>query len=731
MPKRPPNPMRPEVAALWHPTKNGAVLSSDYSGGSGFKAWWQCSLGHDFAAAIRDVSGGSGCPYCAGNKAWAGYNDLATLQPEIARQWHPTKNLPLSPTDVTVGSKTKVWWTGECSHEFIASVGNRTVSGRGCPYCAGQKILIGFNDLFTTHPDVAAQWHPTKNEGLTPYNVTAGLKRKVWWIGKCGHEFDCAIAEKTRGAGREKGSGCCPYCSGKRVLAGFNDLASNFPDIAAEWSHINTLRADEISHKSVVKAEWVCHKGHTYVASVRARTQEGSGCRYCAGYLVLPGHNDLTITHPHIAAEWHPTKNGELNPKNFSQSNDTKIWWQCPDIASHAYLSPINSRTDVRGAYGCNICNNRVIQAGSNDLFTLYPELKLEWNFDKNTTVNPEKIGRSYKHKVWWKCVKGHEWFASPCVRITSTRITKCPHCHAKTFSSSAEKDISEILKKLGEKVVVNRRSILKGLELDIYLPERKLAIEYNGLYWHTTAKNGKYLSYHYDKWLACKNAGIELIQIWEDDWLERREIVLRNLFQKIGATKLVPEKLPKIGITVLPDVKAEQTTVGLLRVKEAREFFDSNHIQGFSSGSYYIGLYDESGILCAAIALKKDKTNSFHIVRYATNRNVADGFAKLLTYTVKQYDPAKFVIVSDNCMADDSLYKEAGFNTDKEMSPDFMYRIGRKRKPKSEYTISKFKSNPALKWEPDTTARGLADLNNLERIYDAGKIRWVKDLSN
>lgn len=275
------NPLKPEFAIFWHPTLNGDETPDKYSNSSGFKPWWQCALKHDFKAAIRDFTNGHGCPYCAGNKAWAGYNDLATLRPEMAAQWHPGLN-DILPTQVTVASKTKVWWTGECGHDFFASVGARTVSGTACPYCAGQKILIGFNDLATTHPDIVKQWHPTKNIEYTPQSITAGTNKKVWWIGECGHEFFVGVAERIR-VGASKG---CLYCAGKKILAGFNDLASNFPDIAKELSPSNKLKADEVSAKSTVKYLWVCSNGHEYMKAVRDRTRNNARCNHCSSKVV-------------------------------------------------------------------------------------------------------------------------------------------------------------------------------------------------------------------------------------------------------------------------------------------------------------------------------------------------------------------------------------------------------------------------------------------------------------
>ena len=112
--------------------------------------------------------------------AWPGETDFATLWPELAAQWHPTRNGALTPSEVLPGSHRKVWWRCEKGHEWQAEVKTR-VNGCGCPVCANRKLAEGENDLATLRPELAAQWHPTRNGSLTPEGHTAGTRRQVWW----------------------------------------------------------------------------------------------------------------------------------------------------------------------------------------------------------------------------------------------------------------------------------------------------------------------------------------------------------------------------------------------------------------------------------------------------------------------------------------------------------------------------------------------------------------------
>ena len=153
---------------------------------------------------------GAGCPICANDVVQAGYNDLATLFPAVAAEWHPTKNGNLTPSQVVSGSHQTVWWRCSLGHEWRAEIVDRTRGTNGCPYCGNKKVLAGFNDLASIEPEIAAEWHPTLNGALTPEMVTAGSNRKVWWLCPDGHVWRTAISNRTNA---KKRTGC-PVCAG-------------------------------------------------------------------------------------------------------------------------------------------------------------------------------------------------------------------------------------------------------------------------------------------------------------------------------------------------------------------------------------------------------------------------------------------------------------------------------------------------------------------------------------
>ena len=136
-------------------------------------------------------------------------NSVGVKFPEIAKEWHPTKNGNLTTENVEYGSGKKAWWICDKGHEYEMIVKNRTSHGQGCPICSNRRVLTGFNDLASQYPELAKEWNYEKNGDLTPLDVFFGSGKKVWWVCKdCGHEWESTIVNRTRGRG-------CPECAKK------------------------------------------------------------------------------------------------------------------------------------------------------------------------------------------------------------------------------------------------------------------------------------------------------------------------------------------------------------------------------------------------------------------------------------------------------------------------------------------------------------------------------------
>lgn len=340
-----------DLLEQWDTARNLPMTPDHISYGSKQKVWWRCKNGHRWQAMVYTRTSGTGCPVCTGRVAQAGENDLATLHPDLALQWHPTKNGSLTPKQVVSGSHRMVWWICDKGHEWRAQIKSR-VSGCGCPVCANRQIQPSENDLASQLPALAAQWHPTKNGHLTPDQIPPGTVRKVWWICEQGHEWQASVASRASGCG-------CPVCAGRQVVIGENDLASQFPAIAAQWhpTKNGALTPQQITPSSNRKVWWRCGKGHDYSATIATRTMRNSGCPYCSGKKVLRGFNDLATLRPDLAKQWHPTLNGNLTPEMVTVGAHRKIWWICP--VGHVWKAAVYSRTGPQSC-GCPICAGKV-----------------------------------------------------------------------------------------------------------------------------------------------------------------------------------------------------------------------------------------------------------------------------------------------------------------------------------------------------------------------------------
>ncbi len=450
-----------------HPDLAAEAVGLDASAvtaGSNTVAKWRCSSGHIWETAIKNRTRGSGCPYCAGKAVLVGFNDLATTHPDLAEQangWDPKTlsagsnkvrewtcrfghswstpiaeralrpgNCPVcsgkvvligfndlatthpelaaqadgwDPTTVTAGSGKRLLWKCPEGHEWVASVGHRS-SGTGCPACSGNSVLKGFNDLATTHPEIA-----TQADGWDPTTVIAGSSRREKWKCAVGHLWEIPVSSRTgpRSAG-------CPFCANKAVLPGFNDLATTHPEIATQADGWDPTTVTAGSHH---KRGWICEQGHRWTAQVGQRSRLESGCPYCSGMRPIVGFNDLATVRPELAAQadgWDPT--------TVTASSNHKRGWICEQ--GHRWTAVVASRNSGRS---CPFCANKAVLPGFNDLATVRPELAAQADGWDPTTVTAGSGA-----KKLWKCHLGHTWSASPHNRGSEGVDLGCPYCAGK-----------------------------------------------------------------------------------------------------------------------------------------------------------------------------------------------------------------------------------------------------------------------------------------------------------
>ncbi|MGA2915293.1 MAG: zinc-ribbon domain-containing protein [Sedimentisphaerales bacterium] len=331
----------PHLAKEWHPTKNENLTPKDVTSGSNKKVWWKCSKGHEWQAVVSNRSRGSGCPFCVG-KAVCDDNCLHTINSELTKEWHPTKNGSLTPRDVTANSHREVWWQCSKGHEWQDTVNHRS-NGNICPYCSKRKrrIVHKKDCLQTINLPLSQEWHPTKNGNLTPMDVKAKSGKRVWWQCGEGHEWQAVVGDRSSGKG-------CPYCSSLQMLN---------PALAKEWhpTKNENLTPKDVTVSSNKKVWWQCSRGHEWQAVVGDRSS-GKGCPYCSGRAVCDD-NSLQTLNPTLAKEWHHKKNGSLTSKDVTTGSGRKVWWQCS--RGHEWKTSVNNRSN---GTGCPYCKSQTSQ---------------------------------------------------------------------------------------------------------------------------------------------------------------------------------------------------------------------------------------------------------------------------------------------------------------------------------------------------------------------------------
>ena len=474
----------------WHPTKNGYLTPNDFTYGSRTKVWWLCSKGHSHESVIssRTRKKPTGCPFCSGRKV-SEENNLQKLFPEIAKEWHPTKNGDLTPNDFTHATRKKVWWQCSEGHSFETEVRNRTRRKMVCPHCP-KNYASATNNLLLLFPEIAKEWHPTKNGKLTPSDVAPNTQNIAWWLCPKGHTYDAKVNNRTRYKKKSK----CPYCLGRRVGED-NNLLVLFPEVAKEWHPTKNgeLTPEQFVPGSKTKVWWLCPKNHSYKTAIQRKTQKNNptGCPHCSNQSSVPEirilselkwffdevkHRykldgleiDVFLPNFNIGIEydgkhWHKDLvDIDLEKNQFLLSHDIhlvrvrqhplKPLTENDVIVGHSFVKKdideilkrivpfvdnnIKEKINTYLAQSSFVNDDLFKKYRSyfpspfpeNSLLETHPELSEEWDYKKNYPLRPENFSYGSHHKAWWLCPIGHS-NKSVIQSRTEKRARGCPFC--------------------------------------------------------------------------------------------------------------------------------------------------------------------------------------------------------------------------------------------------------------------------------------------------------------
>ncbi len=306
-----------------------------------------------------------------------------------------------------------------------------------------------------------------------------------------------------------------------------------------------------------------------------------------------------------------------------------------------------------------------------------------------------------------WTCAKCGKEFLD---HLDNGRIPRCYHCYPIPKSSKYETEIYDFCKQFFNKVYTNVRYILKDREIDIYIPEIKLAIEFNGLYWHSE-RQGKSSDYHESKYLRLQELGIDLISIFEDEWIEKQRII----------KSIILSKMKKISKKIF----ARKCDVKVIENNEAYRFYIDNHLQGSIKGKHYGLVYNNDVVSLLTVGKPRfSKKHEWEIYRFCSkiDISVVGGLSKLFSEFIKDKNPKSIVTYSDLRFGNGNGYKIIGFNFVGKTNPNYFYLDSRYLNRKSRLFFQKHKLNDILPiFDPNLTEWENMQLNNYDRIWDCG----------
>ena len=284
--------------------------------------------------------------------------------------------------------------------------------------------------------------------------------------------------------------------------------------------------------------------------------------------------------------------------------------------------------------------------------------------------------------------------------------------------TSYSEKELVDFVKSIySDEIMENTKRIIPPKELDIYIPKMKIAIEYDGLHWHD--ENHVDRNYHLTKTNMCNEKGIDLIHVFEDDWLERKEIVKSMIASRLGVYK---EK-----------IFARKCQIKEIEKDQAKIFFDENHLQGFAYGDLYLGLmFNDELIQCICINKKGWHDGNVELTRMATKLNiqVIGGFSKLMKHISDYIGYKSITSYVYKAWFNGKGYIESGFKIVKENNPSYSYVVNGRRVHKSHFRKDKIKKmfeRGELKfYDSDKTEHENMIENKIYRIYDCGTMKVI-----
>jgi len=482
----------PKILKEWNKNKNFPIQPSEIHFGSGKKVWWICPKGHEYFMSVdKRTKRNQGCPYCSGHKVNE-ENCVANLYPHLVKEWDFDKNKEKTLHDFTKGSSYKAWWICPNGHSYDMPISNR-VHGSKCPVCNGQRTTID-NCLATMDPKLSIEWNSIKNGNLTPYDVTPGSHKKVWWRCKNGHEWETSVYTRAK-------THCgCPICdSEKRTSFPEQAILFYLRKITTALSRykIGGFEADIFCPEINLAIEY---DGEYFHKGVKAKIREDNKNKY---------FYESKVTLIRIK---------ETKEKEIFNISQTEYGFLINISYSQDYLfvEPIltfivkfiNEKFgfDYKISFQIEEDKNLIIEQyaidkDENSFLKRKPLGAKKWDYKKNGNIKLSLLPMTSKKKYWWKCPTcGYEWYGSLDGIVDSLTCNKCARQVRSDYSVAPETKMDKVCFK-----ILNKNLLTENPQLAAEWHPTK-----NGFLRpeNVTAKSGKRV------WWKCSKCGYEWIQI-------------------------------------------------------------------------------------------------------------------------------------------------------------------------------------------------------------------------
>lgn len=685
---------------------------------------FKCKHGHVFKRSIQKYINDSSCPDCKKDSI-AKISDNESM----ISTWDYDRNGNLNPYEIPMKSNKKYWWRCEqCLSSYEMSASNRA-RGEKCPKCKSKRLsasiiaTVASKTPLSDKPEVSKYWDYDKNTD-TPDDISYTSPSKRWFLCEnMKHSSLKSVRNEVKQVNNSNSKPCmqCKHDNHETM----DYMPSEILTMIADKDITGKLLSLPMNYSK--KIEFKCNQCHQYFESradslLSLFSETGKYCPICGFRKLVPGVNDFATTQPELTKEL-VNKN---EAKSFMQNDKNQRKWICVNNSSHIYSTTAAQRMN---GVNCKICTAKKRGADRRKHYSAInpvPTWIIEYAIDEKNRKLASSLTASDSHnKVTIKYPEcGH-------VRTTNVAVMRnypdCPKCNSGQATSKAQEELYDYVRSIlpeseASMVSYDDRTAISPKELDIYIPTRNIAIEYNGIYWHSCIPGSddelEYKYKHYDKYMQCRQNGIQLLQFFDDDYMNHPEIIRNIIKSKLGLYDSTPSNT----------IYARKTTCSHIDYHDSTLFLDRNHIQGGSHGTVYLALKTDDGSTVAVMVITSiTKDNGLLINRYATNCNVPGGFTKMLTHAINEYNPDYVYTFSDNMISDGGLYYRNGFMKDSEIKPDYYY-VDRndKRYHKFLFRKSRFEKDDNLIYDDNMTESELASINGLRRVYDAGKIKWI-----